>query len=265
MGAIGRLAVPGLGIFCSAAAGLWFRRYRRTNILPALWKVAAGALLAARVAFVLQQRDSYSGNPLALLDLADGGFSATAGLFAAFVLGAELTRHAAAPARRALLISSLLGITAWVGATIATLDFAPARTTVPLLQVRRLDGSAVQLRTFTSKPMVVNLWATWCPPCRREMPVLRDAQRRHPEIAFVFVNQGESPAAIRDYLGQERLQIDNVFSDPAGALGQDTGSFAFPTTLFFDGQGVLFMRQVGALNAAGLDERLAMLKKAQRR
>jgi thiol-disulfide isomerase/thioredoxin len=69
-----------------------------------------------------------------------------------------------------------------MGCPGATLDFSPPSTPVPLVELRRLDGTPVQLRTLSDKPMVINLWATWCPPCRREMPALQDAQRRHPHI-----------------------------------------------------------------------------------
>ena len=110
--------------------------------------------------------------------------------------------------------------------------------------------------------MVINLWATWCPPCRREMPVLRDAQRHHPDITFVFVNQAESVPVIRDYLAAERLVIDNVLVDPVGTLSRQLNAFAYPTTLFFDSRGMLFMRQVGGITKASLEERLTMLREA---
>jgi thiol-disulfide isomerase/thioredoxin len=257
---IGHLAAPAIGIASSVAAGLWFRR-RGLRLMPALAGVIVAALALARVVFVFQHADSYRDNPLLALDVTDGGFSAMAGMFTAFVAGAELTRKAAA-LRRPLVIATVAGMTAWVASTIAMLDFAPAQTLVPLVEVKRLDGTPVQLRTLTAKPMVVNLWATWCPPCRREMPVLRDAQRHHQGIAFVFVNQGESAAAIERYMAQEGLDIDNVFIDPFNAVAQRTASYAYPTTLFFDSTGKLFVRHVGELNEASLEEHLDMLRKA---
>lgn len=260
-GGTSRLVVPALAILTSAAVGAWFRRYRSAKINPILWKIIAVGLFAARGAFVVQHFDRYATAPLTMLDFSDGGFAPMAGMFAAFVLGAELTRKSALPGRP-LLIATLAGAAVWVAGLVATLDFAPARMTVPAVELRRLDGSPVQLRSLSAQPMVVNLWATWCPPCQREMPVLRDAQRANPDITFVFVNQGESSATIRGYLADEGLDINNVFADPVGELAEKASAFAFPTTLFFDRHGTLFMRQVGGLTKATLEERLKLLRAA---
>lgn len=100
--------------------------------------------------------------------------------------------------------------------------------------------------------MVVNLWATWCPPCRHEMPVLRDAQSRHSEVVFVFANQGESADAVRHYLDSERLRLDNVLLDSGMQTGQRAGSGALPTTLFYNAQGKLVNRHLGELSTESL-------------
>lgn len=260
---VGHLAVPVISVACSLLIALWYRR-RGNDFVGPLAKIVIGSLLAGRIAFILQHTDTYGLDLLAMLDIGDGGFSDTAGLFAALVIGTELTRRTAA-ARRPLTFAVLSGVLVWVAGTVATLDFAPARLTVPLVQVRRLDGIPVQLRTFTRKPMVINLWATWCPPCRREMPVLRNAQRGHPDISFVFLNQGESTVAIQRFLLEQGLNLDNVFSDPTGEVARRMTAFAYPTTLFFDGDGMLFIRQVGELTQTGLDERLAMLHRSHLR
>jgi hypothetical protein len=96
------------------------------------------------------------------------------------------------------------------------------------------------------------------------MPVLREGQRRHPDVEFVFVNQGEDAGTIERYLAREGLNVDNVLIDPVNAVAQRTASYAYPTTLFFDDTGKLFMRHVGELNKASLEERLDMLSKAVR-
>lgn len=262
-GQFGHLIAAAIGIAGSAVVGLWYRRRRGVAVLAPLAGIGLGAMLAARAAFVLQHYASYSGRPWSLLDIADGGFSAAVGLFTALVLGAESTRRLPA-ARRPLVVAGVTGIAAWAIGTVALAGLTPARVSVPVMEAQRLDGTPVQLRGFTRKPMVLNLWATWCAPCRREMPVLAGAQRRHPDIAFVFLNQQEEAAAIATYLAGEGLRPDNVLIDPAGEVARKTGAFAYPTTLFFDGEGVLVMRHVGELSGSALEQRLATLRRTGR-
>ena len=114
------------------------------------------------------------------------------------------------------------------------------------------DGSTVSLSAFAGRPLVINLWATWCPPCHREMPVLAAAQRARPEIQFVFVNQGESAEVVARYLAANGLRLSNVVLDPARQTAKTTGSSGYPTTLFYDARGRLRKRHMGELSHATL-------------
>jgi thiol-disulfide isomerase/thioredoxin len=263
---IGRMALPvpvllpGAALLASMLVAEWLERRHKVPAGAVLWKTIVAGLLAARAAFVLAHLDVYRAAPLEAFDIRDGGLVASAGLLAGLVVGAELTRKAA-PLRKPVLAAALAGAAVWIGGALATHDFHPAPVPVPLVELRRLDGSPVQLRTLAKgKPMVLNLWASWCPPCRREMPVLRDAQARNRDIEFVFVNQGEDAATIQRYLADQGLALANVLPDRLGEVGKRTGSVAFPTTLFFNKQGILASRQVGGLSAASLDDRLATLR-----
>ena len=173
--------------------------------------------------------------------------------------GAELTRRDGA-LRRPVLASALAGAAIWLGGTLAAQLMAPARAPMPDLQVRLLDGTEVPLRSFGGRPLVVNLWATWCPPCRREMPVLVDAQRAHPDIGFVYVNQGESAETVKRFLAEQGLDLRGVVTDPAGRLAARTGSPGYPTTLFYDASGVLRLRHAGELSEATLRDKLDSLR-----
>lgn len=104
--------------------------------------------------------------------------------------------------------------------------------------------------------MVVNLWATWCAPCRREMPVLQQAQAARPEVHFVFLNQGESAERVLAFLGSQQLPLRNVLLDAHGQAGAQLGHRALPTTLFYDASGRLVDTRVGELSHATLAQRL---------
>ncbi|MBQ5946064.1 TlpA disulfide reductase family protein [Massilia sp. ST3] len=236
----------------------WFHRRRGLDAGPVLWKMIIAGFIAARAVFVLRHHDLYAAAPLGALDFRDGGFEATAGLLAACVIGAELVRRHAA-LRRPLLVSSLAGVALWLGGALLGQALAPASAPLPELTVRRLDGGEVSLHSFKGRPLVVNLWATWCPPCRREMPTFGQAQRSHPEVGFVYVNQGESAETVARFLAAQGLQLSNVVLDPAGRLAARTGAAGYPTTLFYNASGRLRMRHVGELSEATLRDKLAAL------
>ena len=142
---------------------------------------------------------------------------------------------------------------------IATFMMSPTAASLPPLALSSLDGRPVTLADFAGKPTVVNLWATWCPPCRREMPAMQQAQAAHPDVHFVFVNQGEEAGAIAAFLEKEELALANVLVDPQSSVGAALGQGGLPTTLFFDASGRLDGIRVGELSQATLNQRLAHL------
>ena len=104
--------------------------------------------------------------------------------------------------------------------------------------------------------MVVNLWATLCPPCVLEMPVLLQAQMNHPEVNFVFINQGESAQRVQTWLGTRQLPLRNVLLDANQQALPAFKQKGLPTTLFFDAQGQLVDTRTGELSTATLAQRL---------
>ena len=126
-----------------------------------------------------------------------------------------------------------------------------------------LDGGAVSLVALAAgKPLVVNLWATWCPPCRLEMPLLAAAQRQETGVAFAFANQGEDIFTVQRHLENDGLVLANVLLDPGKSMGEKAGSMALPTTLFYDAGGRLVASHQGALSAESLASRLRHLRAA---
>lgn len=223
--------------------------------------VAAGlGLLAARLGHVLLQADLYVTAPWALLDLRDGGWQPQVG--AAAGLAWLLWRGWQQPGWRAALGAGVLaGAAAWGSATLVLgVRELPA---APTLSLAALDGGpAVHLPAVLAggRPTVLNLWASWCGPCRAEMPVLAAAQQREAgRVQFLFVNQGESASAARAYLTDQGLALQGVLLDPAAQLGPALGSRGLPTTVFLDARGRVVDRHMGVLSEVALQARLRQL------
>ncbi len=217
----------------------------------------------ARLAFVLRWLPNYLAEPWSVLRIGDGGFIWWAGLLAGLGWGAWKLRRA--PALRVpLLAGTAAGVVAWSMLLGSLWLMQQSPVSLPTTEMTTLDDERVSLAAMSGRPLVVNLWATWCPPCRREMPVLAEGQRTRTDVGFVFVNQGEGPDLIREYLQSEGLALDNVLLDPFSNLMQEVGARGLPTTLFFDADGELADFHMGELTGAGLADKLRDLSRSPR-
>ncbi|EJO32331.1 TlpA family protein disulfide reductase [Achromobacter marplatensis] len=244
------------------AARLLNRQRSEANALStALWRAMLVGLLVARLGFVWQYREHYLPDPIKILDLRDGGWAGLAGLAAAwgYVLFAAVRRHAP---RAALLGAVALASVVWVGGGRWLAPTPQAQPELAALAVLRIDGAPAALSAFHGKPTVINLWASWCPPCRREMPAFAKAQAANPDVNFVFLNQGEAPPDVAQFLAQHAPALRNVLLDPAGEASRKLSNRGLPATLFLDAQGRLVDLRVGELSTASLAQRLEAIQKA---
>jgi cytochrome c biogenesis protein CcmG/thiol:disulfide interchange protein DsbE len=129
----------------------------------------------------------------------------------------------------------------------------------PDLVVSSLDGGSVRLSDMRGRPLVLNFWASWCPPCREEDPALKAAAMQQAgRVQFVGVDIQDRAAAARDYAEQQRQPY------PVGPLSTgsyaDYGVTAPPETFFIDSDGTVVARFVGPLDAATLAAYLRKLK-----
>ena len=224
-----------------------------------LWQTMVAGFVVARLAYAWQFWEQYSASPLAILDIRDGGWSPVAGAAGAALFA--LVRQWRRPHVRDALWSGLAaGAIVWGLGALAFSIAAGDRQKLPSLALASLQGEPVNLSAFAGKPVVVNLWATWCPPCVREMPVLQQAQASHPAIHFVFVNVREPRERVQGWLQARQLPLRNVLLDQTGEAAAEFGAPGLPTTLFFDASGTMVSRRVGELSAATLQERLRALR-----
>ena len=220
------------------------------NPESALFSLFLLGLLVARIGFVISYWRYFQKDLLQILDLRDGGFVLWPGLLAV-VVGALIWGWRRPGLRRPLGWGLGTGLAFWLLATFSSSLYEQG-TRMPEIVLRNASGESVQLSSYQGGPLVINLWATWCPPCRREMPVLQNAQHQHQNVTFLFVNQGESMQSVSTFLETQGLNLSNVLFDSGGQLAQKVGSMALPTTLFYSPEGRLLGSHLGELSEASL-------------
>lgn len=215
-------------------------------------------LLAARIAFVAMYYTHFQGEGWKVIDIRDGGFIVPIGV-AAGLAWCAFQSYRYATVRKALLGGVAWGVAVWGFLFFAWQAMESGRQ-LPDLALRTADGQSVQLQDYRGKPIVINLWATWCPPCRREMPTLEAAQKANPDVTFLFANQGEDSATVEQFFQEQSLQLEGVLYDGGGRLGAHAGSRSLPTTLFYDAEGRQVNSHLGELSQASLTHALSTIK-----
>ncbi|MBD8622207.1 TlpA disulfide reductase family protein [Pseudomonas sp. CFBP 13727] len=213
-------------------------------------------LVVARGAFVLRYWAQYRQDLWQIPDIRDGGFLLWPGLLVS-ALVALVCAWRRPSMRRTLGWSLASGLLFWTLASVGSHGYQQARhSQLPEVTLHTATGQPVALRSYDGKPMVINLWASWCPPCRREMPVLLEMQKLHPEVRFLFVNHGETAQIVASFAGTTGLDLTQVLFDSQGELGRALGSVALPTTLFYSSEGKLLGSHLGELSKASLQHAL---------
>ena len=130
----------------------------------------------------------------------------------------------------------------------------------PDFTLETLDGKTVSLSDYRGQPVVLNFWATWCTPCREEMPLLQETYEAHQDAGLVVlaVNVRETPEAVERFLKEVGVDFPAVL-DPDLVVVERYRVTSLPMTFFIDRDGQLRTLVVGGMSKTILDERLAKI------
>ncbi len=129
----------------------------------------------------------------------------------------------------------------------------------PDFTLATLDGDVFTLSHQVGTPLVLNFWATWCGPCRNELPALQDAAERYEgEVTIVGVDQGEETAIVQAYVDQMGLSFP-IPMDSALEVADIYNVKGLPTTYFVDADGVIRHIWSGEMNSVTLAEGIAKI------
>ncbi|WP_378951655.1 TlpA family protein disulfide reductase [Mesorhizobium sp. ANAO-SY3R2] len=246
-------AIAGIMAFL-VVSGLIARKLDESLAKWSSFALFAG-LAAARAGHVAIHWDTFSLEPSRILALWQGGFYWPAGVAAAVMLLLPLVRDSIAKA--AGLASLAAGLFVWHSAMLLTsgVEAIP----LPGQPLHTLAGDGVSLMGLGEQPMVINLWASWCPPCRREMPMMATTAKATEGITFVFANQGEDAPRVRSYLAMEGIDPPNLLLDRLGTLGWHYKAIGMPATLFIGRDGRLVDAHIGEISREVFERKIADL------
>lgn len=162
--------------------------------------------------------------------------------------------------RPALMLGAALAVSAVAGAAVMAGPAKPPADRVgvqgaaPSFDLARVGalGDRVRLADFRGRPLVVNFWASWCVPCRREMPALEAvADRLEGRVAFVGINHLDTAGPAADFQREVGVRYPSGF-DPEGNIASAYGVVGLPTTVLIDARGRIMTRHLGGLTESAL-------------
>ena len=133
-----------------------------------------------------------------------------------------------------------------VNSTDTSLVRMPAPPTAPALNITDLSGKLHTVGQYQGRPMLVHFWATWCAPCRRELPALQRAYKvLEPNgVVVLAINMGEQADHVRRFLSDQTLSFP-ILINPSSSLRDRWQLLGMPTTYVVDGRGKIVYGAVG--------------------
>ena len=131
--------------------------------------------------------------------------------------------------------------------------------TAPDFNLLSLNGQSFSLEEMRGKPVLINFWATWCYPCKEEMPLLESIYAQHSEdLIVVGINQGEKEPDIKDFIEQEKISF-LILLDEKMKVGDLYEVSGYPTSIFIDKNGIIQAVYLGELTTDQLNHNLQLI------
>ncbi len=173
-------------------------------------------------------------------------------------MGTSLERNLSRSGRAALglLVVALLGLILAQACTpssgVNVGELAPDFTLVDL------EGNQVTLSDFRGKTVFLNFWATWCPPCRAEMPEMEAVYQEYKDkgVVVIGVDIMEAESEVRQFVEQGGYSWTFVL-DTSGEVAGNYEIAAIPTSFFIDREGVIQVVNIGAMTKRAMEDKLA--------
>lgn len=130
----------------------------------------------------------------------------------------------------------------------------------PTFALTTLEGDVFDLAAHVAdqgKPVVLNLWASWCPPCRAEMPAINTASQRHPEVEFVGVAVNDDPDKAAEFAAE--IDVSYTIAIDDGTVEDAYPVMGLPGTFFINPDGTIAKRHFGVVTVDSLDDDIAEL------
>ena len=139
---------------------------------------------------------------------------------------------------------------------------ASGTTDAPDFTVFDKDGNQVQLSSFFGKPIVLNFWASWCPPCKEEMPDFETAYQNYDDVQFLMVNMTdgtrETVESAQAHVTQQGYTFP-VYFDTNFDAADKYRAYSLPMTFFIDKDGKLLAHATGMIDAETLQRGIYMI------
>lgn len=239
-------------------AELWARR-GGPEVSAWAWQAVVATFVGARLGFVVTNLGDYAAAPWTALAFWQGGFAPWWGVAVGGAVSALAMRRHPSVRRAAPALGAVALLAWWLPAGLLSPAAADAGVVMPTLTLATLDGAPVAL-AGSGTPTIVNVWATWCPPCRRELPLFTSAAAEAHDVRVLLVNQREGAEVVRGYLATQGLPENGMLLDPTGSVGRALNVAGLPTTFAFDADGRLVDVHVGEVSAPALRTLIAKVR-----